>query len=130
MGKRGKRVTKRFSDHLGIKMSVRLKKVRDEWKANKEIINYKNAEGWEKYKIATDNAANRIAEIANDRELTIDEVIERISALDDELQRECFGTTWIKPNRKSGTKPKQKMEADELFKEHSTQSAKNDRCGS
>ena len=59
-----------------------------------------------------------IAEIANDRELTIDEVRERIKGMDDKIQRECFGTTWIKPNRKSGTKPKQKMEADELFKEH------------
>ena len=55
-------------------MSLRLKKVPDEWKANKEIINYKNVECWEKYKIATDNAANSIAEIANDGELTIDEV--------------------------------------------------------
>ena len=85
---------------------------------NKEIINYKNAEGWEKYKIATDNAANGIAEIANDGELTIDEVRERIRIIDKKLQRECFGTIWIKPNRKSGTKPKPKKEADELFKEH------------
>ena len=29
MGKRGKKVTKRFSDHLGIKMSVKLKKIPD-----------------------------------------------------------------------------------------------------
>ena len=118
MGKRGKRVTKQFSDHLGIKMSVRLKKIPDEWRPNKEVINYKNTEGWEQYKIATGNAADRIAEIANDRELTIDEVRERISVLDEKLQRECFGTIWIKPNKKSGTKPKPKKEADELFKEH------------
>ena len=51
MSKRGKRVTKRFSDHLGIKMSVRIKKVPDEWKANKEIINYNNAECWENIKL-------------------------------------------------------------------------------
>ena len=108
MGKRGKRVTKRFSDHKEIQMSVRLKKILDEWKPNKEIINYKNAGGWEKYKIATDNAANRVAEIANDGELTIDEVRERISVIDEKLQRECFGTIWIKPNKKSGTKPKPK----------------------
>ena len=95
MGKRGKKVTKQFSDHLGIKLSVRLKKIPDEWKPNKEIINYNNSEGWEKYKIATDDAANKIAEIANDRELTIDKVRERINAMDDKIQRECFGTTWI-----------------------------------
>jgi hypothetical protein len=45
MGKRSKRVTKRFSDHLGIKMSVRLKKIPDECRPNKEVINYKNTEG-------------------------------------------------------------------------------------
>ena len=56
MSKRGKRVTKQFSDHLGIKLSVRLKKIPDEWKPNKEIINHNNIEGWEKNKIATNNA--------------------------------------------------------------------------
>ena len=99
-------------------MSVRLKKIPDEWRPNKEVINYKNAEGWEQYKTATDEAADRVEEIANDRELSIDEVRERINALDEKLQRECFRTTWIKPNRKPGTKPKKKMEADKLFKEH------------
>ena len=59
MSKRGKRVAKRFSDHLGIKMSVRMKKVPDEWKANKEIINFKNTEGWEIYKTAMYNAADK-----------------------------------------------------------------------
>ena len=88
MGKRGKKVTKRFSDHLGIKMSVRLKKIPDEWRPNKEVINYKNAEGWEQYKTATDEAADRVEEIANDRELSIDEVRERINALDEKLQHE------------------------------------------
>ena len=66
-----------------------------------EIINFKNTEGWETYKTATDNAANEIAEIANDRELTIDKVRERICLIDEKLQRECFGTIWIKPKRKS-----------------------------
>ena len=67
---------------------------------------------------ATDNVANEIAKIANNRELTIDEVRERICLIDEKLQRECFGTIWIKPKRTSGTKPKPKKEADELFKEH------------
>ena len=95
-----------------------MKKVPDEWKANKEIINLKNTEGWETYKTATDNAADKIAEIANNRDLTIDEIRDRICSIDEKLQRECFGTIWIKPKRTSGKKPKPKKEADELFKEH------------
>jgi len=97
MSKRGKRVAKRFSDHLGIKMSVKMKKVPDEWKANKEIINFKTEEGWEPYKTATNKAADKIAEIANDRDLSIDEVREKICSIDERIQKESFGTIWIKP---------------------------------
>ena len=118
MSKRTKRVAKRFSDHLGVKMSVRMKKVPDEWKANKEIINFRNTEGWELYRTAKDKAVDEIAEIANNRDLTIDEVRERIRSIDKRLQRESFGTTWIKPRRTTGGKPKPKRDADELFKEH------------
>ena len=36
-----------------------------------------------------------------------------------DINREwSFGTTWIKPRRTSGKKPKPKKDADELFKEH------------
>ena len=77
MSKRGKRVAKRFSDHLGVKMSVRMRKIPDEKRANKEIINFRNSEGWELYKIATDKAADTITKIAKDKSLTIDEVREK-----------------------------------------------------
>ena len=61
MSKRGKRVAKRFSDHLGVKMSVRMKKIPEEKKTNKEIINFRNIEGWELYRTATNKAADEIA---------------------------------------------------------------------
>ena len=46
MSKRGKSYNKRFSDHLGIKLSVKMKKIPEEKRANKEIINFRNKEGW------------------------------------------------------------------------------------
>ena len=94
----------------GIKISVRMKKVPDEWKANKEKINFRNLEGWKLYKTATDKAADEIAEIANNRDLSIDEVRERICSIDERIQKESFGTIWIKPKRTSGKKPKPKKE--------------------
>ena len=118
MSKRGKRVAKRFSDHLGVKMSVRMRKIPEERRANKAIINFRNIEGWELYKTATDKAADTITEIANNKDLTIDEVREKICSIDERLQKESFGTTWIKPRRTAEKKPKPKKEADELFKEH------------
>ena len=38
--------------------------------------------------------------------------------IDERLQKESFGTIWIKPRRTSRHKPKPKKEEDELFKEH------------
>ena len=58
------------------------------------------------------------AYIANDKDLTIDEVREKICSIDEMLQRDSFGTTWIKLRRTTGRKPNPKKEADELFKEH------------
>ena len=73
---------------------------------------------WELYKTATNKAADKITEIAKDKSLTIDEVREKICMIDEKLQKESFGTTWIKPGRTSRHKPKQKKEEDELCKEH------------
>ena len=99
-------------------MSVRMKKIPEERRANKEIINFRNIKGWDLYRTATDKAADKIAEIANDRDLTIDEVREKVILIDERLQRESFGTTWTKRRRTTRRKPKPKKEADELFKEH------------
>ena len=41
-------------------MSVRMKKISDEKRANKEIINFRNKDGWELYKTATDKVAETI----------------------------------------------------------------------
>ena len=39
---KGEKVAKKFSDHLGEKMSVRMRKIPDEKRANKQIINFRN----------------------------------------------------------------------------------------
>ena len=74
---KGKKGNQRFSYHLGVKMSVRMRIIPDEKGANKEIINFINSEGWDLYKIATDKATNTITEVAKDKSLTIDEVREK-----------------------------------------------------
>ena len=80
-------------------MSVIMNKIPDEKRANKEIINFRNKDGWELYKAATDKVADTITEIAKDKSLTIDEVREKICKIDETIQKECFGTVGIKPNR-------------------------------
>ena len=51
-----------------------MKKIPEARKANKEIINYRNKEGWDKYKVETDKVADTIIAIAQDNNLNIDEV--------------------------------------------------------
>ena len=80
MSKRGKRVAKRFSDQWPPKGEnvSKNERIPEEKKTNKEIINFKNTEGWELYRTATDNAADDIAAIANNMDLTIDEEREKL----------------------------------------------------
>ena len=98
-------------------MSIKMKKIPDEKRVSKEIINFRNNEGWELYKTASDRVADTITEITKDKSLTIDEVREKICNIDKKIQKECFGTIWIKPKRNSKHKPKPKKEMEELFKE-------------
>ena len=114
---KGKIPQKRFNDHLGIKMSVKMKKIPEEKRANKEIINFRNKDGWKLYKAESDRVADTITQIAKDKNLTIDEVRDKICSIDEKIQKECFGTIWIKPKRKTKHKPKPKKEVEELFKE-------------
>ena len=96
-------------------MSVRMKKMPDEKRANKEIINFRNKDRWELYKTASDRVADTITLIAKEESLSIDKVMDKI---DERIQKEYFGTIWIKPKRNSRHKPRPKKEMEELFKEH------------
>ena len=86
-------------------------------KANKEIINFRNKEGWEKYKEQTNKVADSIVAIVQDETLNINKAREVICKIDEKLQKECFSTIWVKQSRRTKTKPKQKKVTEELFNE-------------
>ena len=65
----------------------------------------------------TEKIADTITQIAQKVKMTIDEVRDAICNIDEKIQKECFGTIWIKPKRKTEHKPKPKKEVEELFKE-------------
>mgnify|MGYP001298422120 FL=1 len=44
---------KKFSDHLGIKIVIKCTKIRETKTKKREIINYKNEEGWKLYEEQT-----------------------------------------------------------------------------
>ena len=71
----------------------------------------------DKYKVETDKVADTITLIAKDDNLNIDEVRDAICKIDEKIQKQCFGTIWIKPKRRTKHKPKPKKEVEELFTE-------------
>ena len=81
-----------------------------------EKINYKNKEGWEKYKEYSDSIAEDIITICNDESLSIDEVRAKIKAVEDAAHKECFGTTWVGPKKQKKLKIRSVADTKTLLK--------------
>ena len=58
-----------------------MKKLPEEKRTNKEIINFRNKDGWKLYKAESDRVADAITQISKDKNLTIDEVRDKDAAL-------------------------------------------------
>ena len=114
--KRGN-IGQKFSDHLGIKTKIKLPTAVVTKTKKKEIINYRNEEGWEKYAEYTDKSADTISNIVNNKDLTIDEVREGIMTKDLETQKSCFGTVWVGPGKKKRRRNKSSKDLKDRFKE-------------
>ena len=114
---RGGQIVKKFSDHLGIKMEIKITKAEEPKQAKREIIDYKNEEGWKNYKEHSEEIADEIKKIALNGDLTIDEVREQIRATDEMVQRKCFGTKWVGPKKQKRAKKRPLKETKELFQE-------------
>ena len=71
---------KKFSDHLGIKTVIKCPKILEKKMKKREIINYKNEEGWKIYEEQTNEIADTIRKITENEDLSIDEVREMIRA--------------------------------------------------
>ena len=112
---RGGQIVKKFSDHLGIKMEIKITKAEETKQAKREIIDYKNEEGWKNYKEHSEEIADEIKKIALNGDLTIDEVREQIRATDKMVQRKCFGTKWVGPKKQKRAKKRPLKETKELF---------------
>ena len=83
----------------------------------REIINFKNEEGWKQYAEHTDEIAEATSKIVRNDNLTIDEVRELISAEDEKAQKKCFGTIWIGPKKPKRGNKRSSKDLKELFKE-------------
>ena len=83
----------------------------------REIINFRNEEGWKKYEEESDAIADVIKQIALNKSQSIDEVREQIRAEDEKTQKKCFGTVWVGPKKQKKPKKRSSKETKELFKD-------------
>ena len=92
---KGNSLTARYTDHLSLKISLRdlpssnrKTEIRTKW-------NLKKPGGWNRYKVATDDIADKIVEIV-DSEKDIEEVINKVEKLQNKAKFVAFNKTKIK----------------------------------
>ena len=76
------------------------------------MVNFRNIEGWEKYKRISDEIDPEIREIASDLTLSINEVSAKIHVANLKAQVDSFGITWEKPKSKSKKKVRKLKESN------------------
>ena len=110
-------IVKKISDHLAICLELKVPiTIRPKVKA-KAVVNFRNPEGWVKYKRLSDEIAPEIRDIASDVTLSINEVRAKIHVANLKAQVDSFGVTWVKPKSKSKKKVRKLKDSNELFLE-------------
>ena len=110
-------IEKKFSDHLAICLELKVPiTIRPKVKA-KAVVNFRNIEGWEKYKRISDEIDPEIREIASDLTLSINEVSAKIHVANLKAQVDSFSITWEKPKSKSKKKVRKLKDSNKLFLE-------------
>ena len=110
-------VKKGFPDHLTINLQVILASTKKKTiEKKKPIINYFNKEGWANYESISNQYAQRMREkIASTDD--IEQLDIELNNLDEEMQREAFGVTWVGPRKKTKVKKRDSKELNEMYQE-------------
>ena len=108
---------KQFSDHLAIKVQIKMPVLKKKKTKSRPVINFGNEEGWANYAEITNKYAPKIRELVETIEDT-DELERKIHCVDLEIQIESFGIIYQKSNKKK-TKRKDSKELNELAREQS-----------
>ena len=82
----------------------------------KPIINFRNPDGWTKYKEISNSFAPKILEVLEQNE-DVNTLERKIKIIDTEIQIASFGITWQAPGKGKKAKRKENRELDQLYKE-------------
>ena len=109
-------VTKRSTDHLAIMLTLKLPMQQKKREKKRPVINYRNQQGWSKYKEISDSFAHKIQEVIEQNE-DVDVMERKIQIIDTEIQIKAFGIIWQAPGKGKKTKRRENRDLNQLFKE-------------
>ena len=106
---------KKHTDHLAIKVQIKMPVLKKKKTKSKPVINFGNEDGWANYAEISNKYAPKIFELVDTIE-DVKELESKIHKIDLDIQIEAFGIIYQKNNKK---KPKKKdsKELNELAKE-------------
>ena len=102
-------ITGVFSDHYAIITELEVPARPKVKKRKVEMINFGNAEGWNKYEELSNKYAVEIEEIMDSCE-DMESIERKIKAIDRKIQTESFGTIWRGPVKKKKVRKRSKKE--------------------
>ena len=105
------RKTRSYTDHFSYKIVVKMPSAKAEFKEKETVWNLRKPGGWEAYKVKTDELADKLEQLVDDEEVSIEKVMSNVIKLENKAKFSSFGKT-----RKQG-----------CFKTKSNMSIKN--CG-
>ena len=106
---------KKTSDHCAIQMSIILPTIK---RKNKKVpvINFRNPDGWNHYKLVSDEYADKMVEIIENTE-DINVLRVKLEIMDMEIQCKAFGISWEGPTNKKKKKRKNSKDIQQIYQE-------------
>ena len=110
--------SKKPSDHCAIQtnLKISLNMIKNR---KRPIINFKNKDGWGRYKVISDRYADKFKDLVKSND-NINTLRLNLDILNREIQIESFGIIWVgskTSSKNSKKKRKESRELKELFKE-------------
>ena len=106
-------VTKKDTDHLAVMVTLKIPMLRQKREKRKPVINFRNPQGWVKYKEISDKYAPKILEVVEQTEdVNLMEI--KIGIIEKEMHVESFGIIWQAPGKRKKTKKRENRDVNQL----------------
>ena len=106
---------KKPSDHCAIMLSMNVTSVKQTYR-KKPVINYKNPQGWEKYKDVSNKYAGKIMEAIRDID-DINKLERELELINTDIMIDSFGITWETQGKTKRQKKRESKQIRQLYKE-------------